>query len=374
MNKKESEKLLRIIEKVENHALNNIDLSMYPDGIRYDGRNLYGDSEPSKLFYFLASNLAYLMDNDPELVLSKRGVEVRRKLNVLIKAIAPAFLNGKHIIENRKTLIDPSNKEEDDEIILPNDPVIWVANHAFKDDTLTSVLLMKRHGYIAFGSLPMFFNTIDGLTAYANGVIMIDRNFEPSKRAIIDKCEKLFSYGADLLIFPEGVHNKTPNKPVLDIWAGVYNISKSLGVKVVPMAHYLEDYTYQRKKNNVYSVLDDPISFENMTLNEARETLRDTLATWHYLLMEKNSAVVSRDDLLAGYENADEYWTDVLNRYGKTVKYYDTRVETSSDYRPKKYYSNLMQEEKELISALDIEKETKGLVRLRKEVDFQRFI
>ena len=130
--------------------------------------DLTAGEEPSLLFYILADKLGYLLENNPDKVLSKKGVEIRKKVNYIIKKLGPAFLTSPQIIENRKVLLNPNSTEKDDEIVLPDKPVIWVANHAFKDDTLASILAIKRNAYILFGSLPQFYNTFDGITAWLN--------------------------------------------------------------------------------------------------------------------------------------------------------------------------------------------------------------
>lgn len=57
---------------------------------KYDGtitglRDLTGGKYPSWLFYILANRLSYLMDTNPEAVISVKGVEMRRKLHFIIK-------------------------------------------------------------------------------------------------------------------------------------------------------------------------------------------------------------------------------------------------------------------------------------------------
>ncbi len=74
-----------------------------------------------------------------------------------ILALGPYFLQVPQIFENRNFLRNPDSNEKlvlDTPILLPPEPVIWAANHAFKDDALATILAAKRHAYILFGSLP----------------------------------------------------------------------------------------------------------------------------------------------------------------------------------------------------------------------------
>jgi len=170
-------KLKNILERQKDHIKNVNDLTA-------------GD-DPSLLFYILADKLDYLLEDEPEKCISEKGVMTRRKLNILIKKLGPLFLSNPQIIEKKSELT--GDKNYTDEIILPEEPVIWTANHAFKDDTLATILAIKRHAYILFGSVPQFYNTFDGITAWINGVAMANRKVSSSKKASMNKCIKAMS-------------------------------------------------------------------------------------------------------------------------------------------------------------------------------------
>lgn len=137
--------------------------------------------------------------------MTEKGVKRRRHLHFMIKTLGPYFLKNPQVFENRNFLRNPGaggKAAPDPEIILPSEPVIWASNHAFKDDTLATILAAKRHAYILFGSLPQFFNTFDGITAFLNGVIMTNRKVSASKKTSTAKAVCAVNYGADLMVFP----------------------------------------------------------------------------------------------------------------------------------------------------------------------------
>lgn len=180
------------------------------NGIITGANDLTAGAEPSALFYFLADHLCYLLDNDPQKVVSAKGIAWRRKFHPIIKKLGVHFLSTPQVFENRNFLKNPQATKiaPDPEIVLPNEPVIWAANHSFKDDTLATILAAKRHTYILFGSLPQFYNTFDGITAWLNGVVMTNRKVSDSRKSSVQKAVKAMRLGADMLIFPEGVWNK----------------------------------------------------------------------------------------------------------------------------------------------------------------------
>lgn len=306
--------------------------------------DLIGDKGPSNMFFLLANTLGYLLDNDIDSTISKRGVEIRRKLNIIIKTLGPKFLANPQVFENREFLknpekydYNPNNAPDDKKIILPEEPVIWTPNHQFKDDVLASVLAVQRHAYILFGSLPDFYNTFDGVTAYLNGVAMSNRKVKESKHASTDKIIKAMGYGADALIFPEGIWNKTPNRLLIDFWSGVYIVAKETGAKVVPVVHYLRNHLDTSKDNVIHTVVDDPIKIDDLSQKAAIDYLRDVMATWYYYMIEVYGQS-TREELLNGYDNSYDAWTSYMKEKVDNVDYYDSEIECgdyAADYRPK---------------------------------------
>ena len=311
------DKFDRIISKYDGHIENACDI--------------VGDGEPSALFYILADKLSFLLEDDPEKVLSHNGMKTREFINKIVKVLGPYFLNSKQFFENRKQLMDPNSTEQDPGIIVPDEPVIWASNHGFKDDALASVLAATRNAYFLFGSLPQFYNTIDGLMAYINGAVIINRKVKSSRIASLDKCVAASKMGKDEIIYPEGVWNKSPNLLSLKFWPGIYRIAQETNMKIIPVVHYKREYHLLDKNDPIHTVIDDPIDVTNMTEKQALSYLRDVFATWAYLMMEKYGKT-TREELLAGYNNSQEAWEDLLKQRIATADYYDTSIEVSADY------------------------------------------
>ena len=299
--------------------------------------DLAADFPPSALFYLLADKLSYLLDESPEAVVTERGVKNRRHLHFIIKSLGPYFLKNPQMFENRNFLRNPDiegNATPDHEIALPKEPVIWAANHAFKDDTLATILAAKRHAYILFGSLPQFYNTFDGITAYLNGVIMTNRKVAASKKSSTAKAVRAVGYGADLMVFPEGVWNKTPNRLLLDLWPGIYSIACETGAKVVPVVHYMRDCSGRGSNNPIHTVIDDPIRIDDLGEQVALRYVRDVLATWLYLMMEAYGKSTREKEAGLGMTST-VVWERELTARVRTADRYDREIELCADYRPR---------------------------------------
>ena len=112
------------------------------------------------------------------------------------------------MIENRNRLMDAASTAPDNGITLPDEPVIFCVNHHFKDDILGAVRAVPRHAYILFGSLPAFFNTFDGVSAWLNGVVLCNRKVAASRKTSTENAIRVLQMSGNLLIFPEGVWNE----------------------------------------------------------------------------------------------------------------------------------------------------------------------
>lgn len=305
------------------------------DGMITSASDLTAGEPPSKLFFILADKLHYLLNEDENIAIAPKGVAHRRKLNPLLKTLGVHFLSNPQIFENRNFLRNPDDPAPpaDLKIVLPKEPVIWASNHGFKDDALASILAAQRHAYILFGSLPQFYNTFDGVTAWLNGVAMVNRKVAASRKSSIPKAVRAMNCGADLLLFPEGVWNKTPHTLVLDLWPGIYRIACETGAKVVPIVHYLRDN--DRSKNNpIHTVVDDPIRIDHLTQQQALSLIRDIFATWYYLMIEAYGKA-TRNEILGGAATSTAAWETSLKERICTVARYDQEIELQADYRPK---------------------------------------
>ena len=312
-------------------------LKKYGESIN-SGHDLIGDDDPTALFYLLVDKFSYLMSDNPDDFITEKGKRTRAAFNKIVKLVGPLALSSKQVIENRNTLIDPTNNEEDKGIILPDEPVIWAPNHGFNDDSLATVLAAKRNAWFLFGSLPRFFNTLDGVIAWANGVIMLNRSNKHNRNLAIDKSAKLIDMGIDEIIFPEGVLNKSPNKLSINLWPGVYRIAKEKNIKVVPVAHYKRELHLLDKQDTIHTVIDDPIDTRGMSEKAFLNHLRDIHATWVYLMMEKYGQS-TREKELGEYANVADgsvlAWEEKLRQRNETVGIYDSSIETTAHYRNK---------------------------------------
>lgn len=281
--------------------------------------DLYADQRPSLLSHFLIQKFGYMLDPNDTREYSHRIIRRKQLIHPIMMLLVPGFMKVKMKVEKKGRAI--------------NGPAIYISNHRFKDDCSCSILAARRHVYILFGSIPVFYNTFDGFSAWLNGCILVNRKVKESRKSCSEKCIKVLKNGGSILIFPEGVWNKTPNKPLLDLWPGIYRIAKAAKVKIVPIVHYIEDETELSKNNVVHTVVGNPVDIINMPEEDALIFLRDRMVSILWRLFEKYGKA-DRKELINGFKNSKEAWEHRLKDRCKPIKYYDKEIELTADYRP----------------------------------------
>lgn len=302
-----------------------------------------------KLFLSLNLNaFARLLSNDKKAILGKKSMLIRKAFHPILKASFPLFASTKLITVR---------KEE-----LPKDvPLIFAPTHGFRDDVSHSLALSEKHAYILFGSLPAFFNSFDGPSAWLNGVIMLNRKDNESKKTAREKSVYAIELGTNLLIYPEGVWNKTPNVAVQKLFPGIYDIAKDSGAYVVPIITMQENGV-------TYGIRDKGFDISQYDKKEGLMILRDKLATGKYEIMEKYCQAKRED--FGTRQEADDYWQKYLDELIATAGFYDHEFENKAHFVEKNEIS-----EEEVFAVLDDVELTKdkALVLVKTKNNYKRY-
>jgi hypothetical protein len=247
--------------------------------ISNEGLSSLNDTKTQEAFGNRNFFLNYLKSNKPEDVLSKKGVMRRQKINPIIRKALPILIPYK---------MNRISKAE-----MPKDrPIIYAPTHGFKDDVACTIATIDDHGYILFGSMPQFYNTIDGVTAWAVGSIIVNRTNPESRKSSHPKMVYAQELGSNLIFFPEGVWNTSMNELMLKIYSGIYDVAKETGGLVAPVATLIDGKT-------CYSMLDEAFDITEYSREEGIQILRDKMATAQWELMREVAIVNNKEDNLS---------------------------------------------------------------------------
>ncbi len=201
----------------------------------------------------------YLLSNDPDDVISKSGILVRKAINPIYRKVIPFSTKNELIVERKEDV--PKDKK-----------IIYSATHGFRDDIVLTLKTIDAPVYLLYGSLLDFYYSIDGLALWLNGTIIVDRKDKKSRAAAILKMERALELGSNLLIYPEGVWNKEQSLIVQKLYTGIYDVTEKEEALVVPIATIQEG-------NKCYSIQGSAYDITNFTKDDCDDIKR---------LMQKN--------------------------------------------------------------------------------------
>lgn len=253
--------------------------------------------------------LEYLLDTDPQKCISKAGIRFRKIISPVVRLVTPFTIPRKLKVIRRAQ--------------MPKKPIIFAAAHGFKEDAECTLLTANKHAYMLIGALEQCFRSFQGITAWLVGPIFVNRLNKDSRKASKEKAIRAINLGANLIIFPEGTWNKSPNKLIVGLFPGVYDIAKATGAVIAPIATH-------REGKFVYAILDECFDITKYSREEGMLVLKDKLATLRWELMEKYSVAYMKD--MPPAEEADTYWENYINELMAEVKYYEYETELRTKY------------------------------------------
>lgn len=357
----------------------------------------------TNFFYFINRRFLYLLSNDPEIAVREKDIKFKKKLYKLIKLMGPSLLSCTQKIENREYLteyskyvdnlyVDPNEKDKnsltleeieklkdipDKGINMPEESVIVLTNHGFRDDVLATVLAANRPVHIFAGCLPELYNGFNGLAMNMVGCFVTNRKNKNSRSASLLKMERGMSLGMSTQYHSEGGWNKTSNIITLPQWPAFWKFAKEHNYIVVPIIHYIEEPHILSKDNTIHTIIDDPIYLKDIPDDvDIPAYMRDIMSTWQYRMMEVYGRS-KRSKEMQGFATSDELWDYRLQQRMETVDFYDKSIETKCDYRdkniilPEDVFAPIAELNNDVCDPKVVE-EAKDLVKTRKFGNFQR--
>ena len=207
----------------------------------------------------------------------EKGIELKNiKIREKIHSFLVSLIKVDRIIAGEK--INVINKEN----TKNNRPVIFACTHIGGNDVQRVFEAIKDPAYLFLGDPKALYKDIGGLLLNLNGVICMETNDKEDRRIGKERALELLEKNGNLLIFPEGAWNISPNQLVMDIYNGTVDLAKRTNAEIVPIG--IEQYD-----NNFYVSIGKNITSEqlaSLNINDANQLLRDSLATEKWRVFE----------------------------------------------------------------------------------------
>ena len=133
----------------------------------------------------------------------------------------------------RGTNIQIVNKEQLNIVKGIRGPIIFAPTHCGKFDIQTLAEVLWQYRWSLLSGDPNFLpGTVEGYWLQFHGVIYVDRdNKEWRARAKQEMINHLQS-GGNIMMYPEGTWNLSPNLPMLPLFRGVADIAKETNATI----------------------------------------------------------------------------------------------------------------------------------------------
>lgn len=269
--------------------------------------------------YYLEQRKYIIDHNIPE-----KGIGVKK----VIHPLPYAFVALDRMLSNKKLTIlnDKSTKTDS--------PIIYASAHCHPEDPAVALEAIKKHAYLFLGDPEDVYQKIEGLLLKLNGVIYLEtrakdeyinellelgllqpeeveefRNILKGDRKIAyTKAIEILRKKANLLIFPEGAVNITPNLPVMGLYQGAVKMALETGAEIVPMA-------LERYGNRLYANIGENIKLVDRgpdTIKYYNQKLRDALATlkweiWEYQGTKTKDECPTEEEFIDGIMGTSDF-------------------------------------------------------------------
>lgn len=172
----------------------------------------------------------------------------------------------------------------DDRRIETSRPKIYAVTHIGKYDIEVISEAIKEHTYILSGDFENLHGILDGTFLEVNGILYVNENDKKDRRKIKQVMKDKLTAGANIMYFPEGTWNMSPNLLMLKLFPGILEVALETGAEIIPVG--IEQYGKQ-----FYAIFGenmDPISLKQQGYSDSiiLDTLRDTMASLKWEIFE----------------------------------------------------------------------------------------
>lgn len=203
-----------------------------------------------------------------------------------------------------------------DKRIKTDRPTIFCPTHIGGVDIEMAFEAIKKPCWILLGDPRELYKSLDGMMLQMNGWIPLDVLEKEDRTAAKAQMIALLQKGGNLLLFPEGVQNISPNALLGHLFAGAVELAITCGAEIVPMAICRDDKNY-------YFALGENIRYDECVIEnrfQLTSELRDQMATLKWELMEHLPSLHRKDIKDTDYEMFIKSILTMNTEYSLTVE------------------------------------------------------
>lgn len=244
------------------------------------------------------------------------GIELRKRIHFLIKLILEI---DKTLSKEKIVIVGDKHYESDS-------PKIFACTHIGGNDIQRTFQVIDTSAYLMLGDPGILYKMPIYQALKLNGVIPLETKDRKDRKIAYARSIELLNKGGNLLIYPEGAWNVSPNLVVMKIFTGTVRIAQETGAEIIPIAVEQYDDTFYFNIGENYKISRD----SNLSIDEINGQLRDKLATLKWEIIERQPSL-KRDELPDGY--LDKFQSDIVMKcnYGYGFSLEDAIAESFHD-------------------------------------------
>lgn len=216
-----------------------------------------------------------------------KGIKLRKKIYPLVKLI----LKLDQILSSEKNIIigDMHNSKTEG-------PHIYACTHIGGNDIQRTFQIINVPAYLMLGDPGILYKMPIYQGLKMNGVIPLETKNKKDRKIAYNRAIELLNKNGNLLIYPEGAWNVTPNQVVMKIFTGTVRMAMETGADIIPIGveQYGNVFYFNIGKN--YTIDKNT----SKTPEELTSELRDKLATLKWEIMEQQP-VLNRETIPDNY-------------------------------------------------------------------------
>ncbi len=245
-----------------------------------------------------------------------KGINIRKRIYFLVSLI----LKIDQLLSKENIVIIK------DEHIKTNKPKIYACTHIGGNDIQRTFQVINEPAYLMLGDPGILYKMPIYQGLRMNGVIPLETKDREDRKIAYNRAIELLKKGGNLLIYPEGAWNVTPNLVVMKIFNGTVRMAMETGVEIIPIGVEQYDNTFYFNVGKNYSIAaDSPKSIDDL-----RDELREKLATLKWEIMETQPKL-DHNTLTEDY--LDKFQAEIVGRcnYGYGFSLEDAISESFHD-------------------------------------------
>lgn len=271
-------------------------------------------------------------------------IDLRKKLHFIIILI----LKIDQILSKEKISIisDLHDKNSDK-------PKIYACTHIGGNDIQRTFQVIKKPAYLMLGDPGILYRKFIYMGLKLNGVIPLETSDKEDRKIAFNRAIELLQNGGNLLIYPEGAWNVSPNLLVMKIFNGTVRMAQETGAEIVPIAveQYDNNFLFNIGKNYTISK-ENPKSIKELT-----DELRDKLVSLKWDIIS-TQPILKREEINDNY--LQTFQKEIVDRcnYGYGFSLADAIRESYHD-------KNVISEDEvfNFLNTLDIDKHNAFLMK-----------